>query len=72
MNRIRSFICANKPMNKTTINDAIKILQDLKEEVGGNAVFIVFGIHGDREYPKGWNSLIRIKDNEEFEEFYLT
>lgn len=59
-------------MNKTTINDAIKILQDAANQMGGDCPFICFNAAGDKDYPTGWDSIFGIKGNEEFEEVYLT
>lgn len=59
-------------MKKTTINDAIKILEAAKKEFGGEAIFCTFNMAGDKEYPTGWDHINGFKGNEEFEEVYLT
>jgi hypothetical protein len=58
-------------MNKTTINDAIHILQDAVKIMGGDTTFICFNGAGDKDYPTGWDTNFTIKGNKEFEEVYL-
>lgn len=59
------------PMNKTTINDAIRILQDAAKQKGGDASFICFNGAGDMDHPTGWDVIYGFRGNQEFEEVYL-
>lgn len=58
-------------MSKTTINDAIKLLEAAKKEFGGETIFCTFNAAGDKEYPLTWETIIGRWDDEEFEEVYL-
>lgn len=59
-------------MKKTTINEAIAILQDAKNQMGGETLFCTFNCAGDKEYPTFLDTLVSIKGDDELEEIYLT
>lgn len=58
-------------INKTTINDAIRILQDAARIRGGDATFVCFNGAGDKDCPTGWDTIFVVKGDQEFEEVYL-